>query len=254
MAEETVPFNEKGKLSLLRLLAICANQLSSNLIWTPIGLLLNPMCQQFDINAACTTLIILIGPISGMIVPPLVAPLSDKCTLKWGRRRIFLVIGEIGAVVGLLFLAFCDRIGSTNAVHITFLVLGQLIVSVFGNVFNGPGRSLCSDLAPESQQVVVSNFCQVHGGLAGLISNIVGAVKLYEKAHMDNAQFVLLISCIVGFVALVISILASHEEQCTNPPNVEFSNPIKVVFQSFKLHQIESLDLIWIKHHEIIIL
>ena len=234
-----VPLHERERLSIPHMLAISANQLAACLIWTPIGLLINPMCTIFKISNVFTTLIILVGPISGLIVPPIVAAYSDKTTLKWGRRRIWMVIGEVLALLGLMFLAFCDKIGSSNGVHVTFLVLGQIIASVGGNIFNGPGRTMCTDLTPDSQQVMMSNFCQIHNGLAGVISNLIGALKLYEYAGMQNAQFVLLISCLVGCAALILSIVVSHEEPITEPPKeTGTQNPFLLVLQGFKLYSL----------------
>ena len=229
-----IPLHERERLSIPHLLAISANQLSANMIWTPIGLLLNPLCTTAGLNNVYTTLVILIGPVVGLVVPSVAAAMSDRCMLKWGRRRIFLVVGGILSVIGLLFLALGDKITENKGGQITFLVLGQTIVSIGGNIFGGPGRTMCTDLTPESQQVTISNFCQVHGALGGILSNLIGTLKISDKVGMENPQFVLLFSCIVGFIALIISILASHEEQLTEPP-AEGKNSFQLIFESFKL-------------------
>ena len=156
--------------------------------------------------------------------------------MKWGRRRIFLVIGEVLAFIGLMFLAFCDRIGGRST-NIAFLVMGQTIVSIGGNIFNGPGRSMCTDLVPESQQITISNFCQVHNAIGGILSNAIGAFKLYEEAGMENGQFVLLISCVIGAVALILSIIVSPEEPLETAPPAG-KNAFVVVFESFKLYDV----------------
>ena len=103
-----IPLHERERLSIPHLLAISANQLSANMIWTPIGLLLNPLCTTAGLNNVYTTLVILIGPVVGLVVPSVAAAMSDRCMLKWGRRRIFLVVGGILSVIGLLFLALGD--------------------------------------------------------------------------------------------------------------------------------------------------
>ena len=233
MSEDWVPFNKRERLSFPLLLGIAANQLASNMIWTPIGLLINPMCTLMQLNNVVTTLIILIGPLVGVIVPPIAAAMSDRCMMQWGRRRIFLVVGEVLAFIGLMLLAFCDKMGAHGS-QVAGLVMGQTIVSIGGNIFNGPGRSMCTDLAPESQQVTISNLCQVYSGIGGVLSNLIGAVKLYEVVGMQNAQFVLLVSCIVGFFSLVISIVVSKEEPLTTPPP-EGKNSFVLVFESFRL-------------------
>ena len=231
MSSEWVPYHERERLSIPHLLAITANQLTAGMVWTPIGLLLNPMCQKFGLNNVITTLIILIGPVAGLIAPSMASVYSDRCMLKWGRRRIFMVVGEALAFVGLMLMAFCDKMGSAGVFG---LVAGQTIVSFGGNIFGSPGRTLCSDLAPDSQQVLVGNLCQVQGAIGNILSNLMGTLKLADKVGMQNAQFTLLISCIVGFVALAISIAASHEEPLTEPPP-EGKNPFALIFDSFKL-------------------
>ena len=232
---EHVPLCEREKLSYLRLLGISANQLSACLIWTPIGLLTNPLCTKFQINNVYTTLILLIGPIVGLIVPPLVGGASDATMFKWGRRRIWMVIGEALAFTGIMFISFCEKMSPTRSGQIAVMVIGQILGSVGGNIFNGPGRSMCTDLAPPNQQVTISNLCQVHNGLAGVISNLIGALELYRYAGMENEQFVLMISTIVGFVALFTSILCGHEEPLKEKPAAGV-NPVMQVVESFKLY------------------
>lgn len=48
----------------------------------------------------------ILGPLSGLVMQPLVGHLSDRCTARLGRRRPFIVAGAAGTVVGLL--AFCS--------------------------------------------------------------------------------------------------------------------------------------------------
>jgi solute carrier family 45, member 1/2/4 len=42
------------------------------------------------------------GPISGVIVQPLIGMISDKSEFKWGRRRIFIVFSTIGTLLGFI--------------------------------------------------------------------------------------------------------------------------------------------------------
>ena len=60
-----VPLCERERLSLLHIFAITLNQLTGCLIWMPCGALLNPMLQKLEVSNAITTVLYLIGPISG---------------------------------------------------------------------------------------------------------------------------------------------------------------------------------------------
>lgn len=48
----------------------------------------------------------MLGPLSGLVVQPLVGRLSDRCTSRLGRRRPFIVAGAIGTFAGMIF--FCN--------------------------------------------------------------------------------------------------------------------------------------------------
>lgn len=44
----------------------------------------------------------IVGPLSGLIVAPLVGTLSDQCTSRYGRRRPFIIGGLIATISGML--------------------------------------------------------------------------------------------------------------------------------------------------------
>lgn len=44
----------------------------------------------------------IVGPLSGLIVAPIVGTLSDRCTSKFGRRRPFILGGLIGTLLGMI--------------------------------------------------------------------------------------------------------------------------------------------------------
>ncbi|OHT11604.1 major facilitator superfamily transporter [Tritrichomonas foetus] len=231
--ENWVPLCKRDSISTLWIVAICANQLTMNFIWVPIGALTNPYCQKLGLNNVATTLVQLIGSIVGILVPPFAAVWSDTTTMKFGRRRIYMICGEFLVLVGLMMVAFCRELSpKSHSGAIAVFVIGQILASVGGNSANGPGRSMCSDLVPPSQQVLVSNICTLYAGLSGVISNLIGALKLYQYTSMNNETLVLMVSCIIGFVSLVISVVVSPEEPLTEKP--ETVNPLRLIGQSFK--------------------
>ena len=230
--ENWIPLCKRDRIPLIWILAICTNQIMTNFIWTPIGVLTNPYCQKLGLNNVATTLVQLIGSVVGVIVPPLAAVWSDSTTLKFGRRRPYLIVGEVLVLVGLMLISFCQDMSPTHSGAVACFVIGQILASVGGNTANGPGRSMCSDLVPPSQQVLVSNICTLYGGISGVISNLIGALKLYRYTSFTNEAFVLLLSCIIGFVALCTSVIFSPEEQLTEKP--ASVNPFLLIIRSFK--------------------
>lgn len=57
------------------------------------------------------TLACLCGPISGLIVQPLMGVFSDHCYSPFGRRRPFIMAGVLLIVFGLMLIANYSYIG-----------------------------------------------------------------------------------------------------------------------------------------------
>lgn len=53
-----------------------------------------------------------VGPLSGLIVAPIVGTLSDRCTSNFGRRRPFIVGGVVATVLGMIVFSQAREIAS----------------------------------------------------------------------------------------------------------------------------------------------
>lgn len=233
--ETWVPTAQRDRINPAWIACVCANQLTACFIWTPIGVLTNPYCQKLGLNNVAITFVLLIGSIVGIIVPPFVAVWSDTTEAKMGRRRPWMISGEILVLIGLMMTSFCRELSpNSNSGAIAVFVIGQILASVGGNTLNGPGRTMCSDVCPPSQQVLVANVCQIFNGLAGVISNLIGALELYKYTKLNNETLVLMISCIIGFVSLCISCISAPEEPLKEKPEVK--NPFSLIGASFKFY------------------
>ena len=51
-----------------------------------------------------------VGPLSGLIVQPIIGVIADESKSKWGRRRPFIVVGALLSAVCLLTLGFTKEI------------------------------------------------------------------------------------------------------------------------------------------------
>lgn len=59
-----------------------------------------------------TALVFIAGPLSGLIVQPLVGNLADRSTSKFGRRRPYMLFGCITAFISFLLLGFTRSFAS----------------------------------------------------------------------------------------------------------------------------------------------
>jgi solute carrier family 45 protein 1/2/4 len=66
--------------------------------------MLMPYVQELGIPHAWASVIWLYGPLSGLLVRPLVGHMSDRCTSWFGCRRPFILAGAILIAVSIMII------------------------------------------------------------------------------------------------------------------------------------------------------
>jgi len=71
-----------------------------------------PYLLQLGLTKSKLSLVWIAGPLSGLIMQPVVGILADKSTSKWGRRRPVMVCGTVLVSTCLLVLGWTREIVS----------------------------------------------------------------------------------------------------------------------------------------------
>ncbi|KAK6114769.1 hypothetical protein DH2020_007038 [Rehmannia glutinosa] len=118
--------------------------------------LLTPYVQLLGIPHTWAAFIWLCGPISGLLVQPIVGYYSDNCSSRFGRRRPFIAAGSALVAVAVFLIGFAadlghaagDTIGKNAKPRaIAVFVVGFWILDVANNMLQGPCRALLADLS-----------------------------------------------------------------------------------------------------------
>jgi solute carrier family 45, member 1/2/4 len=88
--------------STLYLITLTLIMAGIQISWSVELAYISPYLLSLGLPKSTLSLVWMAGPISGVIVQPLVGMMSDRSKFKWGRRRIFIVISTIGAVIGFI--------------------------------------------------------------------------------------------------------------------------------------------------------
>ena len=88
------------------------------------------------------------GAVMAMVVSPIAGALSDRSTLRMGRRRPFVILGVLVDCVALLALRFAP----TYAWFVAAFLVVQLALNFAGGAFNG----LIPDKIPKNQRGMTS--------------------------------------------------------------------------------------------------
>lgn len=71
-----------------------------------------PYLLSLGLTKSKTSLVWIAGPLSGLIVQPIVGVIADESKSKWGRRRPFIMAGAVVSGLCLLTLGFTKEIVS----------------------------------------------------------------------------------------------------------------------------------------------
>ncbi len=96
------------------------------------------------------SLISAMGALTALITFPLVGALSDRTTLRLGRRRPWIIGGTIGAALVLVFLG--------GVPNILWLGTGWVLFTIFANITQAGLFTIIADQVPARQRALVSAF------------------------------------------------------------------------------------------------
>ncbi|KAJ9615435.1 hypothetical protein H2200_001510 [Cladophialophora chaetospira] len=174
-----------------------------------------PYLLQLGLTKSKTSLVWIAGPLSGLIMQPVVGAYADKSTSKYGRRRPFMVYGAIVTGAGLLLLGWTAEVvglfiseGETRK-NATILVA---VLSVYAldfsiNAVQACSRSLIVDTLPVSQQQSGSAWASRLVAAGHLLSYFIGTldlVKLFPAVLGGDTQFKKM--TVIATLALMITV------------------------------------------------
>ncbi|MEI2777145.1 MAG: MFS transporter [Tetrasphaera sp.] len=104
----------------------------------------NPIFQFLDAKPEELPILNIAGPITGLLIQPMIGALSDRTwSPRWGRRKPFFLIGAIGCAICLFLFPF------VSAIWMAVLLLWLLDAS--NNTAMEPYRAFIADKLPPSQ-------------------------------------------------------------------------------------------------------
>ncbi|KAK6234155.1 hypothetical protein QUC31_006561 [Theobroma cacao] len=223
--------------------------------------LLTPYVQTLGVPHIWAAFIWLCGPISGLLVQPIVGYNSDRCTSRFGRRRPFIAAGACCVAAAVFLIGFAKDIGhkagdslekNTKPRAVAVFVAGFWILDVANNMLQGPCRALLADLSANNhKRMRVANECfsffmavgNVLGYAAGSYSNLhkifpftrTTACDVY-CANLKTCFIIHIVFLLLVTITAIISVketplsMKQEEEKASTP----FVGELLTAFKSLK--------------------
>ncbi|XP_045826620.1 sucrose transport protein-like [Trifolium pratense] len=215
---ETPPLDEPSPLRKIMVVASIAAGVQFG--WALQLSLLTPYVQLLGISHTWAPYIWLCGPISGMLVQPIVGYHSDRCTSRFGRRRPFIAAGSFAVAIAVFLIGYAADLGhmfgdnlekKVRPRAIGVFVVGFWILDVANNMLQGPCRALLGDLCAGNQRKTrnANAFFSFFMAVGNILGYAAGSYsKLYHmfpftKTKACNVYCANLKSCFFLSIALL---------------------------------------------------
>ena len=132
---------------------------------------MNPIFTFIGAKPEELPLLNLAGPVTGLVIQPLIGAMSDRTwSPRWGRRKPYFLIGAIGCSV-MLLLSF------VTALWMAFLFMWPLDAS--NNTAMEPYRAFISDRLPKNQLARGFLIQSMFVGLGAVLANL--SLLVFQK-------------------------------------------------------------------------
>ncbi|KAI9030323.1 sugar transporter [Hyaloraphidium curvatum] len=200
------------------------------IVWTVELAFGTPYLLSLGVAKAFVSLVWLAGPLSGLVVQPIVGSYSDQATFRLGRRRPFIIGGTAVVCISLLMLAYAleasrflvagtgeptpEQKESIAALTRWVVVAAFWILDFSLNAVMASSRALVMDIAPVEQQGLASAFAGRMVSLGNVAGYILGFLNLPEVLPALGSAQVTILSLLALFIlvaCVAVTCIWTHE-------------------------------------------
>ncbi|KAJ2688958.1 hypothetical protein IWW39_001837 [Coemansia spiralis] len=191
-----------------------------------------PYLLSLGLSKPLMTLVWMAGPLSGLVIQPVVGQVSDKCRSRLGRRRPFIIGGAAFVVASVIVIAYARELATVVAtmaypghndeyqalvgrVSIILAVVGFYVLDFSINTSQACARALALDLAPLKQQDTANAYAGRMLNLGSVAGYLVGFMDLRSLVPWETdsqMQALCLIAVIVFTVTVTWTCVLVREE------------------------------------------
>lgn len=175
----------------LQLPLLTLGMLGAQTVWSMDMAFAPPYLLDLGLSKAAMAAVFVAGPLSGLIVQPLIGSMADNSTSKHGRRRPFLTAATIICALSILLLGFASEvaawIASTGSkthqsLAIFIGVLSVYLVDFSVNAVTALDRALMVDVASTEDQADANAWAARLTGVGSVLSFLIGNLDLPKIA------------------------------------------------------------------------
>ena len=155
----------------------------------------------------------ILPPLMGMIVQPIVGAMSDRTWTRWGRRKPYLFVGALIALMVMIFLPNSGSLGLTIKAAMSFGLFMLILLDTSINLAMQPFKMMVGDMVNEQQKSLaysIQSFLCNGGSLIGYLFPFfltwVGVSNVADDGVVPDS---VIYSFYIGAVIMILCVLYS---------------------------------------------
>lgn len=185
---------------------------------------MSPIYSYLGAEESKLPLLWLAGPMTGLIIQPIIGALSDKTITKWGRRTPYFLVGAICCSLALFFMPFSSTVWMAASI--------LWILDASNNITQEPYRAFVSDKLEKNQHSIGFLTQSAFTGLGQTLSYLtpfllINLLSVSESGKIGRIPTTTLIAFIVGSFVSIGSILWTLKTTKEIPLTEEEKNKIR---------------------------
>jgi solute carrier family 45 protein 1/2/4 len=201
-----------------------------------------PYLLELGLTKSRISLVWVAGPLSGLIMQPIVGVLADRSTSRFGRRRPFMICGTVLVAVFLVLLGWTKEVvryfvkeeESAKSYTVVAAVLSIYAIDFAINAVQGSARGLVVDTLPIAKQQQGSLWASRMVAVGSLIGYGAGAIELRKVfgGWLGDTQFkqltgvaAMTLCCMVGLTSWAVE----ERVQVVDGEGEDGTSPLEVV-------------------------
>ncbi|SJL10049.1 uncharacterized protein ARMOST_13431 [Armillaria ostoyae] len=186
----------------------------------------SPYLLSLGLSKSTMAMVFVAGPLSGLIVQPLIGVLADGCTSRWGRRRPYMMGGVLICISAMLLLGWTRQVGawftSKQSLVVWLGVLSIYFIDFSINAVMAVDRALLVDTLPASQQPAANAWAAAMFSLGSVIGFFIGNLDLPSLlpflGHAELEVFSIIVSVLLLAGHISMALLVKEKVLLTTVP------------------------------------
>lgn len=161
--------------------------------------------NSFGLNEIITGVVMAADNILALFLLPLFGTLSDKVNCKWGKRKLFIVIGTFLSVIAIAFMPIGD-----NARNLPLFLVATGLVLLFMAFFRSPAVALMPDVTPRPLRSKGNAIINLTGTVGAIYALAMTGILVGDGKTPDYTMFFW--SIILFMVISILVLMATVKE------------------------------------------